>query len=128
MDSSQTVSKPEFFSVSKEIFSSENTFCDINFANQSILISGDSYSAYVVSEKNPMLTLKFNLSKSNDSSSTYILTSNCCPADICHFSKIFSKEENKLIFKADIVGEVLAYDQKAYKIIDRSITGLVFLF
>lgn len=128
MDSSKTVSKTEFFSVSNEIFSSENKFCDINFGNQSILISGDSYSAYVVSEKNPMLALKYNLYKSNDSSLTYILTTNCCPADVCHFSKIFSKVENKLIFKADIVGEVLSYDQKTYKIIDHSITGLVYLF
>ena len=63
LDTKLTLSKPEFASISKEIFASPHKFCDLSFENQNVNISGDSESGYGSSEKNPTLGLKFSLYK-----------------------------------------------------------------
>lgn len=100
----------------------------MTFENEILNISGDSDSGYMTSQKNPFKGIKFNLYKTETQKADFIFVTNCCPTDICEYTKIFSKSENNFSTKSEIEGEVVSYDSEGYKVIDNSVTGLVFLF
>ncbi len=102
---------------------SSSKYCEQEFNLENLEISKINQEKFLNS-KNQFLSIPY---KSFQFENEFAISYNCCPTEVCKYSKILNFENEKLISEEKINGNLIYFDSNHYKILDDSISGLIFI-